>query len=142
METLTATSSVLVDAKPSTVWAGITDPALITKIFFGARVETDWREGSPITFSGEWEGRPYVDKGEILRIEPEKLFQYSYWSPLSGTGDTPENYATITFRLVPGDGGTELTVSQDNIAGEAARAQAASNWRLVLDNLKQATEAR
>jgi uncharacterized protein YndB with AHSA1/START domain len=140
MDTLTAKSSVLVDAAPSAVWAGITDPELISKIFFGARVDTDWQEGSPITFSGEWDGKPYVDKGEILRVEPERLFQYTYWSPLSGTGDTPQNYATITFRLAPRDGGTELTMTQDNVADEAGRTQAESNWQMVLDNLKQEVE--
>jgi uncharacterized protein YndB with AHSA1/START domain len=140
MDTLTATSSVLVDAGPSAVWAGITDPELISKIFFGAKVDTDWQEGSPITFSGEWDGKPFVDKGEILRIERERLFQYTYWSPLSGTVDTPQNYATITFRLAPRDGGTELTVTQDSVADEAGRTQAESNWQMVLDNLKQEVE--
>jgi len=140
MDTLTATSSVQVDAGPSAVWAGITDPELISKIFFGAQVDTDWQEGSPITFSGEWDGKPYVDKGEILRVEPERLFQYTYWSPLSGTDDATQNYATITFRLAPRDGGTELTVTQDNVADEAGRARAESNWQMVLDNLKQEVE--
>ncbi len=135
-----ATTSVLVRAEPAAVWAGLTDPNVISKIYFGARVETDWREGSPITFSGEWDGQPFVDKGVILRIVPQRLLRYSYWSPLGGTVDDPCNYATITFRVTAVDGGTELVVSQHAVADEASRAQAESNWKQVLDNLKRLIE--
>jgi uncharacterized protein YndB with AHSA1/START domain len=139
-ETVTATTSVVVTAEPAAVWAGITDPNLISKVFFGARVETDWREGSPITFTGEWDGQPFVDRGVILRLVPERLFRYSYWSPLGGTRDDPANYATITFEVTPVKGGTELVVSQDGVTDDAARAQTESNWKQVLDNLKRLIE--
>jgi len=142
VDTLTATSSVHVDVEPSAVWTGITDPATNSEIYFGARVDTDWREGSPITFTGDWKGTSYVDKGEILRVEPERLLQFTYWSSMGGSNDEPDNYATITFRLAPRDGGTELTVTQDKLADEEGRAQAESNWRQMLDNVKQVIEKR
>jgi hypothetical protein len=43
------------------------DPERIKEYYLGAEVQTDWQVGSPITFKGEWEGKSYEDKGEILR---------------------------------------------------------------------------
>src|SRR3989442_10144144 len=48
--------------------------------YLGAEVETDWQVGSPITFKGDWEGKPYEDKGEILVFEPERKLAYSHRS--------------------------------------------------------------
>lgn len=36
----------------------------------GARVDSTWRKGEPITWSGEYSGQPYTDSGEILDIDP------------------------------------------------------------------------
>ena len=43
--------STLVAAQPQEVWAALTTPEIIKTYFFGADVETDWREGSPIRFA-------------------------------------------------------------------------------------------
>ena len=53
------------------VWKALTDPALIGKYMLGAQVETDWKPGSPIVWKGEYEGKRYEDKGEILDFDPE-----------------------------------------------------------------------
>ncbi|WP_117213458.1 hypothetical protein [Allorhizocola rhizosphaerae] len=37
--------------------AARTDSDTVGQAFFGSRVESDWREGSPITFTGEREGK-------------------------------------------------------------------------------------
>jgi hypothetical protein len=37
---------------------------------FGSEVTTDWKPGSPITWKGEFEGRAYEDKGEVIAVEP------------------------------------------------------------------------
>jgi hypothetical protein len=37
---------------------------------FGATVTTDWRTGSPITWTGEWNGQPFEDKVAVT-LTPE-----------------------------------------------------------------------
>ena len=39
-------------------------------MFFAADVESDWKIGSPIRFKGEFKGKPYEDKGVLLKVKP------------------------------------------------------------------------
>ena len=56
-----ATSDTTIEAPPARVWNVITDPAAAKEFMFGATVQTDWKVGSPITWQGEWEGKPFQD---------------------------------------------------------------------------------
>jgi uncharacterized protein YndB with AHSA1/START domain len=87
---LVASASVLINAPIGTVWHALVDPELIKRFMFGTTVVSDWSEGGPIRWMGEWQGRSYEDKGVILRFEPTRVLQYSHLSPLSGLPDTPE----------------------------------------------------
>ena len=136
---LVAETSILIEAGAEKVWKALTDPALIKRYLYGTEAISDWKVGSPITYKGVWEGKPYEDKGRILEIESGILLKSSYWSAFSGLADSPENYSTVTYRIVPGES-TKLTVSQDNIPSEEGRAQAEGNWRMVLQALKELLE--
>jgi len=137
---LVANSSTTIKAAPARVWTALTDPELNSQVFFGAQVKTDWRAGSPITFSGEWEGKQFVDKGEIVRFVPTELLQLTHFSPMSGQEDVPENYHTVTFELAPRDGGTEVAVTQDGVGSEEERTQSEATWSMMLDGLRKAAE--
>src|SRR5262245_40011744 len=64
-EKFTATSSTTINAAPEEIWTVLTDPSTVSKAFFGAKVDTDWRVGSAITWTGEWKGKPFRDHGEV-----------------------------------------------------------------------------
>ncbi|HEY9152425.1 MAG TPA: SRPBCC domain-containing protein [Anaerolineales bacterium] len=66
---------------------------------FCTNVVSDWREGSRIIWKGEWQGKPYEDKGTILQFKLGRKIQYSHFSPLSGIPDKPENYHVLTVEL-------------------------------------------
>src|SRR5205807_1138687 len=70
-QTYSASTSVDIAASTDAVWRALTDPALIAKYMHGTTVETDWVEGSPIIWRGEWQGREYEDKGEVLTVDPQ-----------------------------------------------------------------------
>jgi uncharacterized protein YndB with AHSA1/START domain len=135
-----------VKAPPSAVWKALTTPSTLKQFFFGSDVSTDWRVGSPISFSGNWKGKPYEDKGNIQTFDRDKRLAFTHWSPLSGMEDTPENYHVVSFDLRPANGGTEVVLTQTNqndaepITPEN-RQEYAKNWRMVLEGLKKAVEA-
>ena len=67
-----AEAIVIVAATPAKVWAALTEPDQVRQYLMGAELKTDWQPGSPITWTGEYEGRSYVDKGEILEVEEHR----------------------------------------------------------------------
>ena len=77
-ENLTANASISLDATPSKVWEALTNPKLIKQYMFGTDVTSDWKEGNPITWKGEYEGKLYKDKGVIKKIEANKILQHTY----------------------------------------------------------------
>ncbi len=85
-----ATAETEISASPAQVWSALTDPEQIKKYMFGSQVVTDWEQGSPIVWKGEYEGKKYEDKGEVVEIEPERRLKVTHFSPLSGREDTPE----------------------------------------------------
>lgn len=107
---------------------------------FGANVVSDWKEGGQIVWKGEWQGKAYEDKGVILKIEPERVLQFSHLSPLSGLPDTPENYHTVTIELSGEGARTHVSLSQDNNPTEQVRGHSEKNWKMMLASLKKLLE--
>jgi uncharacterized protein YndB with AHSA1/START domain len=122
------------------VWSALIDPDQIKKYLFGTNASSDWKKGSEIKFTGEWEGKRYEDKGIILEIEKEKILKYTYWSNLSGRPDLPENYQTVTYLLSESNGKTNFKLTQENCFSEEARKHSEDNWNSILTNLKQMLE--
>jgi uncharacterized protein YndB with AHSA1/START domain len=135
-----ATASVTVRAPAAALWRALTDPAVIAKYMFGSTVTSDWTVGSTITYEGEYEGKQYEDHGEILEIRPNELLRSTHFSPLSGQPDMPENYHTIEYTLAAADGGTRLSLTQDNNSSEAEATHSAENWTRMLEGLKKVVE--
>ena len=135
-----ATATVDVAASPQEVWRALTDPDLIQRYFFGSRVNTDWLPGSPITWSGEYNGTAYQDKGAVLEVKQDRLLRVSHFSPMTGLPDEPENYHTLTFELDMRDTGTRVNLTQDNNASQDEADRAAANWSTMLDGLKKTVE--
>ena len=135
-----AKAAVTIDAPAAKVWEALVDPEAITQYMFGTNVTTDWREGSPIVWKGEWKGKSYEDKGVLLEVKPERTLKYSHFSPLSGLPDKPENYHTVTIELSGKGDQTKVSLSQDNNPTEEAREHSEKNWEMMLDGLKKYVE--
>ena len=140
-KTHVASTSITIDAPKSKVWEALTNPTLIKKYLFDTEVTTDWNVGSPITYKGVWEGKPFEDKGKVLQIEEGQLLVSTFWSALSGLPDLPENYQTVRYELSAEDGGTRLTIEQDNNASQEAAKQSEQNWNTVLEGMKKLIES-
>jgi len=136
----TAQATTTINTPASKVWDALTNPGLIKQYLYGTEVTSDWKIGSPITYKGEWEGKGYEDKGEILQIEPNKLLISTFWSSLAGLPDLPENYKTVRYELSPENGVTRITITQDNNASPEEADHSTQNWNTVLGKLKELLE--
>ena len=132
--------SATIDAPAQKVWDALVDPAAIKQYMFGTNVSSEWKEGSPITWKGEWQGRAYEDKGTIRRVDAPRTLEYTHFSPLTGEPDVPENYHTVTIELADRGASTDVTLSQKNNPTDEAREHSEKNWRMMLDALKKYVE--
>lgn len=132
---------ITIDASPGKVWKALTDPAIIKQYLFGTEAKSDWKKGSTLTYTGEWQGKKYVDKGEIIDILPEKLLHTTYLSGNSGKEDKPENYNNVIYQLEPRNGKTFVHLTQDNIESEEGVKKMEENWGMVLEKMKKVVES-
>ena len=136
----TATASVSISVPAAAAWKALVDPALVKKYLFGTDVRSSWKIGDAIVYSGEWQGKKYEDRGVILDLKEGKLLKSTYWSSMSGLPDLPENRNIVTYSLKEENGGTLVTVAQDNIASAESAEHSAANWKGVLEAMKSLLE--
>ncbi len=141
-QTLIATSTIEIKASAAKVWEAFTSPEMVKQYLFGTTVETDWKVGSPIKYTGTWEGKQYEDKGMILENIPERKLVSTYWSSMSSLPDSPENYKKVSYILEPNSAGdmTKVTITQDNNKNEEEAKHSEQNWNMVLGKMKMMLE--
>jgi uncharacterized protein YndB with AHSA1/START domain len=137
---LVATVSTTINASSADVWQALVTPAAIERYMFRTSVISDWVVGSEIVWRSTWEGRAYEDKGIILQIVPERVLEYSHFSPRSGFPDVPENYHIVTVEISADGQRTHVVLSQDNNPTEQARDHAKQVWSMMLAALRQFVE--
>lgn len=137
----TASTKIEINAPAEKVWEALTTPEMVKQYLFGTNVKSDWIEGSDITYSGEWEGKSYEDKGKILKVEKNKKFYSTYWSAMSGTEDKPENYDEVKYDLEENNGKTTLTLTQSNDRSQESVDHSIKNWEMVLGKMKEIIES-
>ena len=134
----------VVDANVSAVWDALT--ARKSAMFMGADVETDWGPGSPISFTGEFNGKPFKDHGEVRDFEDLRRLAFTHYSPTSGKPDVRDSYNFVDVRLEPLGERTRVKLSQTPLGGERPDAQTIEafrrNWEVMLNGLKAAAEER
>jgi uncharacterized protein YndB with AHSA1/START domain len=108
-------------------------------IFMGADFEVDLRSGGAMTWSGPGkDGKPmrYVT-GEVLRVEPPKLFEYKF-----GMGDG-KVMSRVKVELTPETEAVKVVVTNDGFEeDDQAYAQNADGWPRILSRLKTLLEIR
>ncbi len=136
MPGMIATASTEIDATPDQVWASLTEPDQIAVWMEGSQVTTTWEVGSAITWDGEYDGRRYRDKGEVLTFDEPNILSVTHYSPMMGDPDAPENYHTLVYTLTSDTGGTRLELTQDGCTDQQQADQFSQNWQQMLDALK------
>jgi uncharacterized protein YndB with AHSA1/START domain len=140
MNGIVATAEIDIEAPVERVWSALVDPDQIEKYMFGSRVETDWQVGSPIVWAGDYDGKPYQDKGEVLAVDEPTRLSVTHFSPLSGQDDVPESYHTLVYSLSEQQGRTHLELSQDNNGSEEEAEHSRGMWAQMLQGVKEHVE--
>lgn len=134
--------TVEINAPLSKVWDALTNPQIMQLWMWegGMNIHSDWKAGSPITFTGRFYKTTYTDKGIILKFEREKVFSYTYWGKLSQLPDSPENYTVIEFTLSAKENKTILALTQSNCITYEIYAHWNFYWVVTLDIFRKLVE--
>ena len=147
-QSLVIKNSIVINAPASKVWDALVNPQQTKKYMFGCETVSDWKVGSELLWTGEYEGKEMVFvKGTIVSIDPEKLLVYTTIDPHSTIDDVSENYLTVTYALTEENGQTVFTVTQGDYTkvaeGERRYLEAYNNgegWNPILVEIKKIVE--
>ena len=140
MSRFVATAAVDIEATPERVWAALTEPDQIAEYLQGSRVTTTWEVGTPITWDGEYDGRAYQDKGEVLTYDEPRVLSLTHYSPMMGQPDEPSSYHTLVYTLTADGDRTHLELTQDGNESQEQADQFSQNWQQMLDGLQAHVE--
>ena len=130
---------IKLQADAPTVWDALTNTKLTKKYFFGCEAISDWKVGSPISYSTEMDGKRTVHvKGVVLAFEPHRSM--SLTCVAAQFEGNPEKETKVIDTLTPHGDATELSVIHGNFHDEDEYAQNNQNWDLVLNGLKAVVE--
>src|SRR2546421_10450137 len=119
------------------VWNGFVSKEANQTIFMGADFEVDLRPGGAMTWSGTGkDGKPmrYVT-GEVLRVEPARLFEYKF-----GMGDGAV-MSRVKVELTPETEAGKVVGSNDGWGDDdPTDPQNADGWPGILSRLKTLLE--
>ncbi len=122
---------------PEKLWDALTNPEVTQQYWYGARLESDWTVGAPITFH-KTQGAP--DTGVVLVADRPRTLAFSWhisWGDMAKERDS-----RVTFSIAPTGDGVKLTVVHDELEDGGAVMEAMKNgWRGILAGLKSTLEA-
>ena len=125
-----------IETTPEKLWHALTDGDFTERYWFGHRVASNWKVGSPYRFTHPGKSSP---EGKVLVSEPPKKLAYTW----NGCSDETkrEGPSRVTFDIEPRGNVVKLTVTHDNLdeGGKTLRG-ISEGWPMVLASLKSFLE--
>src|ERR1700688_3047258 len=99
-----------IETSAEKLWQALTDGDFTERYWFGHRVTSDWKAGSPYKFAKS--GTPSIE-GKVLVSDPVRQLSYS-WDSCSPEAQR-ERTSRVTFDLEPRGKIVKLTVTHDEL---------------------------
>jgi uncharacterized protein YndB with AHSA1/START domain len=126
-------------AAPDTVWKALVDPDLTEQYYFGTRVQSDWKPGSPILYPNP-EGYVFVD-GQIKEFNPPRrlvtTFQPRWDEQIAKSAPT-----VVSWEVAPKGDGALLVLIHEGAPDNPLVDMLHQSWRTTLEDLKKVVEAQ
>jgi uncharacterized protein YndB with AHSA1/START domain/biotin operon repressor len=124
---------IYIRTTPERLWDAITNPEIRAKYNFGARVESDWTEGSTFRM-GHPEAGAQLGEGTNLVVDPPRRLVQSMVA-LWGEDVRSEGTSRITWEIEPVGDSCRLVVTHDQLR-DGANEQLYGGWPMILSGLK------
>ncbi|HET9848954.1 MAG TPA: SRPBCC domain-containing protein [Candidatus Dormibacteraeota bacterium] len=131
---------IFIRATPEEIWDAITKPEFTAKYFFGSRVQTNGKAGSPVRHYAP-DGTTLWGDDNVLESVPPRRFVHT-WRSLYDAELAAEPASRVTWEIEPQPGGvTKLTVVHDELENSPKTAASVSGgWMFVISGLKTLLE--
>lgn len=128
--------AIYIRTDPEVVWLALTDPDFTARYWYGARVDSTWKVGSPVVMYGP---RGKIDfTGVVIEANRGHGLVYSYLDAVIGQDEGPSR---VAFQIEALDGVIRLTLTHDDFPrGSAVRHGVAHRWPVILSALKSLLE--
>jgi uncharacterized protein YndB with AHSA1/START domain len=125
-----------IETSPEKLWQALTNGDFTERYWFGHRVTSDWKVGSPYRFAKQ--GAPTIE-GKVLVVDPPKRLAYT-WDSCSPEAQR-ERTSRVTFDLEPRGKVVKLTVTHDELDERGVTLRNISGgWPMVIASLKSMLE--
>jgi uncharacterized protein YndB with AHSA1/START domain len=125
-----------IETSAEKLWQALTDGDFTERYWFGHRVTSDWKAGSPYKFAKS--GTPSIE-GKVLVSDPVRQLSYS-WDSCSPKAQR-ERTSRVTFDLEPRGKIVKLTVTHDELDERGVTLRNISGgWPMVIASLKSLLE--
>ena len=125
-----------IETSAEKLWHALTNGDFTERYWFGHRITSDWKVGSPYRFANQ--GTTTVE-GEVLVSEPLRRLAYS-WNNRKEEAKG-EGTSRVTFDLEPRGKVIKLTVTHDELGEDGKTFRDISGgWPLVIASLKSMLE--
>ncbi|MFD0687134.1 ArsR/SmtB family transcription factor [Actinomadura fibrosa] len=143
--------TIWIETTPERLWEALTDPAFTAR-YWGVAFDTDWKPGSPITWTENGVTISHPDQ-VVLEAEPYRRLAYTWhtftpeWAEANGVADdmladlSSDPRSKVTFELEPKDTSVKLTVLHDaGKPGTALIGLVSQGWPQIMSALKTLLE--
>ncbi|PLR66268.1 SRPBCC family protein [Bacillus sp. UMB0893] len=124
------------------LWEALTQGSITKKYWFGHEVQSDWKEGSTVSFLDK--NGDTADKGKVLLNEPFHLLSYTFFWLEDKT--VREHPPIVTYELKQMESTVKLTLKHENLLPSDFRDESEgyygynNGWPAILSNLKSLLE--
>jgi len=131
---------IFIRATPEQIWDAITQPEFTAMYFYGSRVATNGKSGTPIRHYAP-DGTTIWGDDSILESDPPRRLAHT-WRALYDPNLAEEPPSRVTWEIEPQPGGvTKLTVVHDELEKSLQTATHVSGgWMFILSGLKTLLE--
>ncbi len=141
MNSLVVDKTIVVDCSKEKLWKLLTESEYTKLYMFNCEVDTTWKVGDPILWSGEFHGYVANQKGTVLVFEPFDKITYTTFDPNFGLADEEQNYIHVTYELSSDGDKTQLLIHNETFDGSEERiAHVAQGWDMVMGLIKSVAE--
>lgn len=120
---------------PERLWEALTQGEFTQQYWYGRRIESDWRTGSPVRF---FDGNSdyLTDSGVVLESDPPRRLAYSFRNEFDPQA-TELGYSRVSFSLeAHPEGLVKLTLVHDELPSEEMAQGFREGWAPILSSLK------